>query len=100
MSTEEFLCDLDDLESLSNSVVDLIDDGRLDKAEKLCHDLLERYPDQIDGIERLAQLYETKGDKKKAAQYYRKAVAFAQSMPGFDKKTIKWYLSQAKRMES
>lgn len=94
------IADLDNLENLSNSVLDLIEEGRLDEAEDACQELLSRYPDQIDGIDRLAQVYEARGDKKKAAQYYRKAAAFAQSMPGFDQEAIGWHLSQSKRMES
>ena len=94
------LADLDELDSLSNSVVDLINDGRLDEAEKVCHELLSRYPDQIDGIDRLADVYEARGDNKKAAEYYRKAAAFAATHPGFDQEGIDWYLSKAKRLES
>jgi tetratricopeptide (TPR) repeat protein len=88
-----------DLDRLSNSVVDLIEEGRLDKAEAVCHELLSRYPDQIDGTERLAAVYEAKGDKKKAAEYYRKAAEFAQKSPGFDHELIDWYLSQSKHLD-
>ena len=90
----------DDLDSLSNSVVDLVKDGRLDEAEKVCHELLSRYPEQIDGVDRLAEVYEARGYKKKAAEYYRKAASFAQNNPGFDQEGIDWYLSKAKRLES
>ena len=89
-----------DLDDLSNSVVDLIHAGRLDEAEAVCHDLLTRYPEQIDGTERLAEVYEARGDKKKAAQYYRKAAQFAQGSPGFDRELIDWYLSKAKGLEA
>jgi tetratricopeptide (TPR) repeat protein len=89
-----------ELDRLSNSVVDLIEEGRLEKAENVCHELLSRYPDQIDGTERLAAVYEAKGDKKKAAEYYRKAAEFAQKSPGFDQELIDRYFSQAKLLES
>ena len=94
------LADFDELDNLSNSVVDLINEGRLDEAEKVCHELLSRYPDQIDGIDRLGGLYEARGDKKTAAEYYRKAAHFAATHAGFDQEGIDWYLSQAKRLES
>jgi tetratricopeptide (TPR) repeat protein len=94
------VADLDDLDMLSNSVVDLIKEGHLDEAERTCKELMTRYPDQIDGIERLAQVYEARGEKKTAAEYYRKAAAFAQSMPGFDQEAIDWYFSQARHLES
>ena len=89
-----------DLDDLSNSVVDLIKAGRLDEAQTACHELLTRYPDQIDGTERLAAVYEAKGEKKLAAQYYRKAAQFAQGSPGFDQELIDWYLSKAKELEA
>jgi len=79
-----------DLDELSNSVVDLIEAGRLDEAEAVCHELLTRYPDQIDGTERLAAVYEDRGEKKMAAQYYRKAAQFAQGSSGFDQELIDW----------
>jgi len=92
--------DIDDLDMLSNSVPDLINDGELDEAEKVCHELLKHYPGQIDGIDRLAEVYEARGNNKKAAEYYRKAASFAQNNPGFDEEGIDWYLSKAKRLES
>ena len=92
--------DIDDLDMLSNSVADLINEGKLDEAEKVCHELLSRYPGQIDGIDRSAEVYEARGDKKKAAEYFRKAAFFAQNNPGFDQEGIDWYLSKAKQLES
>ncbi|MFH1627257.1 MAG: SEC-C metal-binding domain-containing protein [Pseudomonadota bacterium] len=89
-----------ELDDLSNSVVDLIKEGRLDKAEAVCHELLSRYPDQIDGTERLAAVYEARGEKKKAAEHYRKAAQFAQDNPGFDQEMIDWYLSKAEGLEA
>ncbi len=91
---------MDDLDRLANSVLDLIDEGRLDEAEKVSHELLSRYPDQIDGFDRLGMVWEARGDEKKAAEYYRKAAAFAENNPGFDQEGIDWYLSKAKRLES
>lgn len=92
--------DIDDLDMLSNSVADLINKGELDEAEKVCYELLSRYPAQIDGIDRLAEVYEARGEKKKAAEYFRKAASFAQNNPGFDQDGIDWYLSKAKSLES
>jgi tetratricopeptide (TPR) repeat protein len=99
-STKSAFVDLDDLDVLSNSVVDLIEEGRLEEAEAACNELLSRYPDQIDGIERLAEVYEARGNNKKAVQYYREAASFAKNNPGFDQEGIDWYLSKAKRLES
>ncbi len=87
------------LDQLSNSVVDLIKQERLDEAEAVSHKLLTDYPDQVDGINRLAMVYEARGEKGKAANYYRKAADFAKSNPGFDKQMVNWFLSEARRME-
>jgi len=99
-STEGSLADPDDLDILSNTVVDLIKKGRLDEAEKISRQLLSRYPDQIDGIDRLAEVCEARGNNKKAAEYYRRAAAFAQSNPGFDQEGLNWYLDKANRLET
>ena len=70
------LDDYEELEQLSNRVPDLLDEGRLDEAEKVCHDLLSRFPDAVDGIERLGHVHEVRGDLTTAAAHYRKAAAF------------------------
>jgi tetratricopeptide (TPR) repeat protein len=88
-----------DLDQLSNSVVDLIKQDRLDEAEAVSHKLLTDYPDQLDGLNRLAMVYEARGEKSKAADYYRKAADFAKFNPGFDKQMVNWFLSEADRME-
>ena len=89
-----------ELDQLSNSVVDLIEQKNLDKAETVSRRLLSEYPDQVDGLDRLAMVYEARGDRKQAAQYYRKAADFAESNPGFEKESIDRFLSEARRMES
>ena len=89
-----------DLDQLSNSVVDLINQNELDKAEAVSRRLLSEYPDQVDGFDRLAMVYEARGDRKEAAKYYRKAADIARSNPGFGKNSIERFLSEAKRMES
>ena len=44
-------------------------------------------------------IYEARGKKRKAAEYYRKAYRFAMSNEGFDQDSADWFLSEAKRME-
>ena len=88
-----------ELDQLSNSVVDLIKQNRLDEAEAVSRKLLTDYPDQVDGLNRLAMVYEARGEKSKAADYYRKAADFAKSNPGFDKQMVDWFLSEARRMK-
>jgi len=98
-SSTKFVPVYTQLDQLSNSVVDLIKQNRLDEAEAASHKLLTDYPDQIDGLNRLAMVYEARGEKSKAADYYQKAANFAESNPGFDKQMVNWFLSEARRMQ-
>jgi tetratricopeptide (TPR) repeat protein len=95
---EDIFDEYNGLDYLSNSVVDLIHDGKLDEAENACNELLKRYPDQVDGLERSAMVYEARGDKEKAIEYYKKAAEFAQSKAGFDPEFVQWLLDQANKL--
>lgn len=66
----------DGLDEASNGVIDLIDAGRLDEAEQAAHALLTAYPDVHDGLERLAMVSAARGDRARAAAYYRQAADF------------------------
>ncbi len=87
-----------ELDQLSNSVFDFIDKGELDEAEAAANKLLKEYPDQIDGLHRLSQVYEARGDKSKAVEYLWKTVEFAKSTEGFDGQSIDWFLSEINRL--
>ena len=89
-----------DLDKLSNSVVDLVRENKLDEAEKVCRRLLDEYPDQVDGISRLAYVYEARGERKMAVEHYLQAAQFAETHEGFDHVMIDWYRSEAKRIEA
>jgi tetratricopeptide (TPR) repeat protein len=74
-------------DELSNSVVDLIDQNRLDEALAVCEKLQSEYPETIDGLERFAMVHEARGDWALAASYYRRALAFTDlpdQRDGFD----------------
>ena len=58
------------LDEASNAVVDLLEAGKLDEAEQAARELLERYPEVPDGHERLASVYEARGDQRQAAECY------------------------------
>jgi tetratricopeptide (TPR) repeat protein len=93
------LVEFDDLDDLSNSVLDLIDAKKFDEAESVCNELKKRYPEQVDGIERMAMVYEARGENQKASEYYLKSAEFMRSNPGFDKETIQWAIDKAKQLE-
>jgi tetratricopeptide (TPR) repeat protein len=95
-----FAWDDDGLDEASNRVVDLVPAGQLDEAEQAARDLLVRYPDVHDGFERLAMVYEARGDHKPAAEYYRKALAFMrENADNYDPAAIDWMRAKAESME-
>lgn len=69
----------DDLDQLSNDTVDLIDAGKFDEAERLCHRLLDDFPDLPDGHMRLGQLFRARGEPTRAAQHLRLAASLART---------------------
>jgi tetratricopeptide (TPR) repeat protein len=84
----------DDLDALSNSIVDLIDHKRLDEALAACDRLHRDYPEVIDWLERYAMVHEARGDWPVAADYYRRALAFTQQpeqRDGFDEEGRAYY---------
>lgn len=88
-----------EIDDLSNSVIDLINAKKFDEAKSICKELRERYPDQVDGIERMAMVYEACGENQKAGEYYQKAAEFMRSNPGFDNEGIQWALNKAKQLK-
>ena len=83
--------DLDDdaLTAASNAVADLVRAGRLDQAEAAARDLLVRYPDVHDGWDRLGMVHEARGEKREAADCYRKLVAFLEQNPDYAEPAFK-----------
>jgi len=95
---EEAFAECEELDKLSNSVLELIQNGSFDDAEKTCNELLKLYPDQVDGLERLAMVYEARGEIEKAVAYYKKTAEFARSKKGFDPEFVNWALDKAKKL--
>ena len=86
--------DIDELTAASNAAVDLVHAGKLDEAERAARDLIERFPDVHDGWDRLAMVYEARGDNQQAADCYRKVIEFIRAHPddyddGFDEVFVK-----------
>ena len=93
--------DDDNLEQLSNSVVDLINEGRLDEAEDACKQLQREFPDVIDWIERTGALHEARRETDKAVDYYRRCLQYIDDHPDYFEEASKdWYRRSIKRLES
>jgi tetratricopeptide (TPR) repeat protein len=71
----------DELTRDSNAIIDLVHEGKLDEAEKAAREFLERYPYVHDGYDRLGMVYEARGDRKAAADCYRKVIEFVKAHP-------------------
>lgn len=90
----------DDVDELSNHTLGLIRSGKFQHAEAACARLQELYPDQIDALERLAELREAQGRLPEAVKLFREAALFAESHDGYDPEGIAWYREQAERLAS
>ncbi|EFK12246.1 conserved hypothetical protein [delta proteobacterium NaphS2] len=54
--------------------------------------------EEIDGFHRYAELYEAQGKNRDAAEYYRKAVAFAEKAGGFGKESVQSFRQKAEKL--
>jgi len=90
---------VDELFQLSNSVVVLIDEGRLDDAEKRCDELKELYPEVMDWMMRRAAVHEARQNWKQAAEHYRMAADFAEKNPGYDQVMIDDFRDLANQLD-
>jgi tetratricopeptide (TPR) repeat protein len=70
-----------DLAEDSNAVIALVKAGKLDEAEKAARELLVNYPEVHDGYDRLGMVYEARGQKREAADCYRKVIEFVRDHP-------------------
>ena len=91
---------LDEIDILSNSVVDYIDVKDYTRAEEVCARLLKEYPDLADGLERYAQLYEAKGEIAQAIEYHQKALKFIQNHSDYTIEAVNWTKQEIERLQS
>ena len=70
-----------DLDRLSNSVVRLVGEGRLDEADAACEELRTRYPDVVDWLMRKAMVCEARGETELAIDYLERTLAWMNAYP-------------------
>ncbi len=73
--------ELEELTAASNAAVDLVREGKLEEAEAAARELLKRFPEVHDGWDRLGMAHEARGEKKQAADCYRKALDIIRAQP-------------------
>jgi len=89
-----------DLDRLSNSVLNLVKTGRLDEAENACRRLLDEFPDQVDGIERLVEVHKAKENYSLAADYAQQTAAFMRERKDdFDSELIAHFEKEARNLK-
>jgi tetratricopeptide (TPR) repeat protein len=91
--------DGDDLDELSNQVVHHVDNGDIAAAEAAWEKLNEKYPDEIDPLDRKAIILEAKGEFRLAAEYYRKTAEYARTHDGFEEEGIEYFMAKARKLE-
>ena len=97
---EELQADLARVDAMSNRIPALIDQGRTVEALDAANRLLEEYPQDPDGIERMAEVLEARGEAKDAARWYRKAAYFHLEQDPVDgREPADYYLEQADRLD-
>jgi tetratricopeptide (TPR) repeat protein len=68
------------VDRLAEGVLALLKLGQFDEAEATARQLLEEFPEEPLGIERLGDVYETRGDRQEAADQYRRGVAMMDAL--------------------
>lgn len=95
----EFDPELDRLEQLSNDVLQLIAAGRLDEAARDCEMLRRDFPEQMDWMERMAELHEARGEVDAAIEHYEKCIAHIRKhADDFDPDCVEWYRQKVEQL--
>ena len=89
-----------DLDRLSNSVVDLVREGRLDEADSACEQLRTRYPETHDWLMRKAMVCEARGEAELAIEYCERTIAWMDAHPGdFDPESREPFQKDIERLQ-
>lgn len=81
---DEFMKHAAALEKLSNHANDLTRSGQWAEAESCCRELLQRFPEEIDGHHRSYECYKAKGDLVLAKVHAEATLLMVESREGFD----------------
>lgn len=88
-----------DLDRLSNSVVSLVDEGRLDEADAAREQLRSRYPEVHDWLMRKAMVCEARGETERAIEYFERTLAWMDAHPEhFDRESREPFYEDIERL--
>ena len=88
-----------ELDRLSNSVVNLVDEGRLDEADAACEQLRTHYPEVHDWLMRKAMVCEARGETELAIEYCERTIAWIDAHPeDFDPESSQPFCEDIKRL--
>jgi tetratricopeptide (TPR) repeat protein len=96
---EQIYQEVKELDDLSNSVLDLLEEKRIDEAERVCERLQREYPEVIDGWERLGVVRVAQERWLEASQCYRKVVDLMRKDGDSEKESIAWAVGKAEKFE-
>ena len=77
----------EEIDLLADRALDLLLEGRDTEAEALCHRLMRDFPREVEGIDLLAMVCESRGERQRALELLRQAIDIADSHPDFDPET-------------
>lgn len=72
------------LDELTNRANDLIRSEQWTEAEACCHELVDRFPKEIDGHHHSYEYYKARGDLLRAKTHAEATLAMVESQEGFD----------------
>lgn len=72
---------IDELDQLSNSVIDLVNEGRLDEADAVCERLRSEYPEVNDWLMRKAMVCEARAEYEQAITYCQRVIDWMDAHP-------------------
>ncbi len=95
------LFDIVELDRLSNSVVDLVNEGRLDEADAVCEQLRTDYPEVPDWLMRKAMVCEARGETELAIAYCQHTIDWMDAHPeDFDPESREPFYADIERLRS
>jgi len=92
-------CCIDRLTDDADRAFELLLDGDLDEAERICLQLMREFPREAEGAELLSMVHEDRGQLRRAAELQRQALDLARANPHVEPETRLVMHQRLKRLE-